>query len=100
MVVTAKDVRYVAALARVRLTAEEEKRLDKDLAEIVSYIEKLNQVDTSRVEPTSHVLDIENIFRKDELKPSLRPNEVLRLAPRKADGFVVVPRVIEGRRGG
>ncbi|MBI2871517.1 MAG: Asp-tRNA(Asn)/Glu-tRNA(Gln) amidotransferase subunit GatC [Candidatus Omnitrophica bacterium] len=97
MSISRKDVHYIAKLARVSLTETEEARLEKDLAEILDYVAKLNQVDTSNIEPTTHVLSLENIFRTDENRPSLQPAEVLRIAPKKSDGFVVVPLVIEGK---
>jgi aspartyl-tRNA(Asn)/glutamyl-tRNA(Gln) amidotransferase subunit C len=95
MGISVDTVRYVSRLARVSLTADEEKDLTKDLAEILTYIEKLNQVDTSEVSPTNHVIEIENIFRKDEPRPSLAPEVVLENAPEKAEGFIEVPKVIE-----
>lgn len=89
------DVIYVAKLARLALSDEEAKRLGKQLNNILDYISKLNEVDTKDVEPTSHVLPMENIARDDVVKPSLDINEVLDNAPSKEGNFFKVPKVIE-----
>ncbi len=62
---------------------------------ILSYMDKLNQLDTTDIDPTSHVLPIKNVFRKDEVRPSLSLEEALSNAPDRKNGFFRVPRVIE-----
>lgn len=95
MPITRKDVEYVARLARLRLSEEEKERLTTQLGAIVEYVEKLNGLDTASVEPTAHVLSLRNVTRPDEAKPCIDREKILALAPRAADGFVKVPRVIE-----
>ncbi len=95
MAITMKDVEYAAKLARLKLTKEEKKMYSKQLGDILNYINKLNELDTSKIEPTSHVVSISNVFRKDEVKPSLSSEEVLSNAPKKEKGFFKVKKVIE-----
>ncbi|MCX5715665.1 MAG: Asp-tRNA(Asn)/Glu-tRNA(Gln) amidotransferase subunit GatC [Candidatus Omnitrophica bacterium] len=89
------DVAYVAKLARLALSESEAARLEKQLSDILEYIGQLNKVDTKSVEPTSHVLPIENVYRDDLPKPSLTADEALKNAPRKENGFFKVPKIIE-----
>ena len=90
------DVKYIANLARIRMDDNEIEGFSGQLDEIISYIEKLNKVDTSKTEPTTHPLPITNVFREDSLKDSLPVDKALANAPQKQDGFFRVPRVIEG----
>ena len=71
------DVSHVAKLANLPLKPDEEKRFEKQLSEILSYVEKLKGVDTKNVEITSQVTGLENVTRQDETKPSLSQEEVL-----------------------
>ena len=92
---TEVDVKYVAHLARISLTAEEEKEFGPQLKNILGYIEKLNQLDVSHIEPTAHAVPLVNVFRKDEVRPSLSNEDALRNAPAKANGLFVVPKIVE-----
>lgn len=96
MPVNLSDVEYVAALARLEFTAEEKQRLVHELNEILSYMEKLNELDTSAVEPLSHVIPVEDALREDEVRPSLPAGHVLKNAPDGADPFFRVPKAIGG----
>lgn len=95
MKITMQEVEHVARLARLELTAEEKERMRAQLDSILSYIDKLNELDTSAVEPTSHVLPITNVFREDEVMPSLAQEEVLANAPDRHELFFRVPRILE-----
>lgn len=95
MKITLKEVEHVARLARLELTAEEKERMRVQLDSILSYIDKLNELDTSAVEPTSHVLPMTNVFREDEVMPSLSQEEVLTNAPDRHESFFRVPRILE-----
>ncbi len=95
MKITRKEVEHVARLARLELTAEEKERMQTQLDSILSYIDKLNELDTSAVEPTSHVLPMTNVFREDEVVPSLSQEEVLLNAPDRHELFFRVPRILE-----
>ena len=98
MTFTEKDVRYVADLANLELAPEETAKLAQDLGSIVTYMEKLNELDTSQVEPMTQVLfDAEETatLREDLVRPTI-PNAVaLANAPAAAAGYFKVPRVIE-----
>lgn len=89
------DVKYVAHLARISLTPEEEAKFGAQLKNILGYIEKLNQLDVSQIEPTAHAVPLVNVFRKDEVRPSLSNEDALRNAPAKANGLFVVPKIVE-----
>ena len=89
------NLQYVARLARVSLTPEEETRLGAQLGNILGYIEKLRELDVSHVEPTAHAVPMVNVTRADEIRPSLSHADALRNAPRQANGLFVVPKVVE-----
>ena len=89
------NVEYVAKLARLRLSEEEKEMFSVQLKDILRYLEKLNELDTAGVEPTSHVIDRKNVFRKDRAAPSLPKEELLAGAPHGGESFFCVPRIIE-----
>jgi aspartyl-tRNA(Asn)/glutamyl-tRNA(Gln) amidotransferase subunit C len=89
------DVKYVAHLARLALTPEEEKQLGTQLGSILGYIEKLRELDVSGVEPTAHAVPMVNITRPDEIQASLPHDAALRNAPRQAGGLFIVPKIVE-----
>jgi len=97
MKISEEEVRYIADLANLRLSGEELKKYRADLEEILTYVEKLNELDTSGVEPMAQVLSEDNTpaMREDELKPSFEPEEALRAAPAPGAGHFKVPKVIE-----
>lgn len=86
---------YVAALSRLELSPEEKKRAEKDLGSIVGYIDKLNELDTSGVEPMSHAFPVKNVFREDVLMASEDRDVLLQNAPQKKDGCFQVPKTVE-----
>ena len=90
-----KDVEHVARLARLALTDAEIERMREQLNGILAYIEKLNELDTSDVEPTSHAVPLVNVMRDDEVGPCLSREEALANAPDRAGEFFRVPRIIE-----
>ena len=89
------DVKYVAHLARISLTAEEEQKIGAQLGHVLGYIEKLKEVDVSNVEPTAHAFPLVNVTRPDEIRPSLTNEEALRNAPATANGLFMVPKIVE-----
>ncbi len=89
------DVRYIAQLARLNLTEEETAKFQEQLAHVLSYVEKLREVDVSGVEPTAHANAVHNVFRSDESRPGLGAAVALANAPRAANGLFIVPKVIE-----
>lgn len=93
--ITEKDVRQVAELARIHLERDELQELTKDLESILDYVKKLEKLNTSKVEATSHVIPLKNIFREDIVKPSLTQHEALSIAVEKHHGSFKVPKVLE-----
>ena len=89
------DAEHIAHLARLRLTAEEKEKFGAQLNNILSYVEKLNEPDTSGVEPTSHVLALSDVMRADEMRASLSGTEALANAPDRHENFYRVPKIIE-----
>ena len=89
------DVRYVAHLARLALSPDEEQQIGAQLASILGYIEKLKEVDVSGVTPTAHAFPLVNVTRPDEVQPSLAQDEALRNAPAQANGLFLVPKIVE-----
>ena len=89
------DIEKVARLARLELSDEEKSTFESQLEQILTYMEQLNGLDTSGVEPTSHAIPVYNVFREDEVRSSLPQEEVLAVAPDEEDGHFKVPRIIE-----
>ena len=89
------DVKYVAHLARIALAPAEEEKLAAQLGNILGYIEKLKELDVKEVEPTAHAVPLINVFRPDEIRPSLSNEDALRNAPSKANGLFLVPKIVE-----
>ena len=94
MSVTIKDVEHIAELARLEFNENEKQKLTHELNEILKYVEKLGELDTSNVEPLSHVIELNNVFRDDVVKPSIPAEEALKNAPEKTGTFFKVPKVI------
>ena len=95
MKISKEDVIKVSELARLEFKEEEVQKFTEQLGNILEYIEKLNELDTDNVEPTSHVLDISTPLREDKVLKMLSTEEVLQNAPESEDDFFVVPQVIE-----
>ncbi|TNF45533.1 Asp-tRNA(Asn)/Glu-tRNA(Gln) amidotransferase subunit GatC [bacterium] len=96
MKITPELVEHVANLARLELSGEEKERMEDQLGKILEYIGLLDGLDTSDVPPTSHVIDVHNVFREDEIKGSLPVDKGLANAPDKTGTAFKVPRIIEG----
>lgn len=94
MKLTVEQVQHVAKLARLELEPQAVETLAGQLATILDYVEKLSEVDTSEIEPTSHAIALTNAFREDRIQTHLEPEEALANAPAKEDGSFVVPKVI------
>lgn len=89
------DVKYVAHLARLALTSEEEQKMAAQLGEILGYIEKLKEVDVTGVEPTAHAVPMSNVTRPDEVRLSMDHDEALRNAPAQVNGLFMAPKIVE-----
>lgn len=95
MKITMDTIEHIAELANLNLTEEDKTRLIFDLEQIISYMDKLNELDTSEVKPTEHVIGITNVFREDVAKPSYPREKMMENAPSKEGGFFKVPKVVE-----
>ncbi len=96
MKITEIEVAHIAKLARLSMTPEEAQAAGAQLESILSYVEKLNRIDTASVEPTSHVLQMSNVFRPDEIRPSLPVEEALAGAPDSDGDHFRVPKIVGG----
>nr|WP_202406567.1 Asp-tRNA(Asn)/Glu-tRNA(Gln) amidotransferase subunit GatC [Virgibacillus massiliensis] len=89
------QVKHVAHLARLDITEQEAEMFTDQLSSIITYAEQLNELDTTDVEPTTHVLDIKNVLRKDEPKKWITQEEAMKNAPDQKDGQYRVPSILE-----
>jgi aspartyl-tRNA(Asn)/glutamyl-tRNA(Gln) amidotransferase subunit C len=94
MKITKDEVLYVAHLARLDLDAESIEKFAGQIDEILGYIEKLNQLDTQNIKPTSHAIFLTNAFREDQEREHIERELALANAPEKEDGSFVVPKVV------
>ena len=91
-----KDVvKYTADLARIELSDQELGHFTDQLDRILAYVDKLSSLDTSNLEPTSHVLEMKNIYREDTVKKSLEAQDVIKNAPSKENNLFKVPKIID-----
>jgi len=89
------DIKYVANLARIKLTSDQEDRLGSQLGDILGYVKKLEELVVSNVEPMAHAVPLHNVMRADQVQPSITNEEALANAPKKANGLFVVPKIVE-----
>ena len=94
MKITIAEVEHVAKLARLEISFEEKENLTEQMNRILLYMEKLNELNTVGVQPTSHVLDLHNAFRADAVKESLPREQTLENAPEANEAEFIVPRII------
>ncbi|MEJ5227320.1 Asp-tRNA(Asn)/Glu-tRNA(Gln) amidotransferase subunit GatC [Thermodesulfovibrio sp.] len=95
MKISKEMVKHIAMLSRLEFQEKEIELYGEQLSRILDYVDKLNEVNTEGVEPTSHVLSLNNVFREDVVKSSLSREEALRNAPDSTDKFFRVPKIIE-----
>lgn len=95
MKVTREVIEHVAGLARLNLTEQEIEKLTAEMAEVISYVDKLNELDTAGVKPMEHVIPIKNVLREDRVVQSLDRDKILANAPSHEDGCFKVPKVVE-----
>ena len=96
MKVTKKDLADVAVLSRLSIAEGETEKYLGQLDAFLQYVENLEGVDTENVQPTTYALPMQNVFREDEIKPSLEREEALSNAPLADDGYFKVPKILEG----
>jgi len=95
MKLTLEDVEHVALLARLELSEEEKRLFATQLAKILEYVAKLDELNTDEVEPVFHVVPLSNVFREDEVRVSLPLEKVLQNAPKASHDCFNVPKIIE-----
>ena len=95
MKITHEEVKHIAKLAKLSLSEDEVEKYAKDLGDIAGFVEKLNEVDVTGVNPTAHAVDKYNVFRQDKLKDSYNREAILKNAPSKEAGCISVPKVVE-----
>lgn len=95
-VISDETMEYVSILAKLELDSEEKARAKKDMEEMLDYIDKLGELDTSDVEPMSHVFPVHNVFREDEVKNGDGRENTLANAPERKEDTFVVPKTILG----
>ena len=88
------DIEHVAKLARLRLTDAEKEKFSKQMGTIIGYIEKLNELDTQNVEPTAHILGLNNVFREDSTAKPLTAQDPINNSPAHNKGHYEVPKII------
>ena len=89
------DIQYVANLARISLTPDEEAKLGYQLGDILGYVKKLEELDVTGVEPMAHAVPLANVLRADEGRPSIPQEVALANAPKQANGLFIVPKIVE-----
>ncbi len=90
-----ETIEYVGILAKLELSDEEKEQAKKDMANMLDYIDTLNELDTSGVEPMSHVFPVENVFREDVVTNGDTRDEILKNAPESKEGAFVVPKTFD-----
>ncbi len=95
MKISKEEIEHIATLARLSLSGEEKELFGSQLSSVLNYMEKLNELDTKDVEPTSHVLSLSNVMRDDIPKTSIPKEDALRNAPDHTEKFFRVPKIIE-----
>jgi aspartyl-tRNA(Asn)/glutamyl-tRNA(Gln) amidotransferase subunit C len=91
-IISDETIEYVGILAKLELSDEEKEQAKKDMGSMLDYIDKLGELDTTGVEPMSHVFPVQNVFREDVVTNSDTREELLSNAPEEKDGMFVVPR--------
>lgn len=94
-VISDETMEYVGILAKLELSPEEKKQAGKDMEEMLDYIDKLNELDTSGVEPMSHVFPVNNVFREDVVTNGDDRENMLKNAPEVREGSYQVPKTVE-----
>lgn len=95
MSINKDTVKYTTDLARIELSEKELEHFTGQLDRILDYVHKLKKVDVEKLEPTSHVLEMKNVYREDKVKPSLPVDEVMKNAPAKENNLFKVKKIIE-----
>ncbi len=94
MAISVKDVQHIASLACIEIDVERQERFAKQFNSILEYFKELDGLNTGDIEPTYHVIGLNNVFREDAVEESLPQDEALRNAPKQDKGFIKGPRIV------
>ena len=94
-IISDETIEYVGILAKLELSEEEKEKAKKDMGSMLDYIDKLNELDTTGVEPMSHVFPVQNVFREDVVVNGDDRENILKNAPEEKDGSFVVPKTAD-----
>lgn len=94
-IISDETIEYVGILAKLELSGEEKEEAKKDMGRMLDYIDKLNELDTSGVEPMSHVFPVNNVFRQDVVTSGEDRDNILKNAPQQKDGAFKVPKTVD-----
>ncbi len=94
-IISDETIEYVGILAKLELSEEEKEQAKKDMGSMLDYIDQLNELDTTAVEPMSHVFPVHNVFREDIVENGDDRDAILKNAPEEKDGSFVVPKTVE-----
>lgn len=94
-IISDDTIDYVGILAKLELSGDEKEQAKEDMGKMLDYIDQLNELDTSEVEPMSHVFSISNVFREDVVENGDMSKEILRNAPKSKDNSFMVPKTVE-----
>lgn len=95
MLVSIEEVEKIASLSMLYVSEDDKKMLQESLETILAHAQRLNELDTENVKPTTYILKQQNVFREDEILPAREREELLKNAPEKEDGYFIVPQVVE-----
>ena len=95
MRISEEEVKHIASLAKLKLNEDEVTKYANELGQIAEFVDQLKEINVEGIKPTAHILDIKNVFRKDERKASFDREEILKNAPSKEAGCISVPKVVE-----
>ncbi len=95
MKISRDDIKTIARLSRLEVSEENMPQLEKELSDILSYVEQLNELDLDGVETMAHAVPLQNVLREDLVKPSIDHDKALSTAPVEDDGYFAVPRVVQ-----
>ena len=94
MKITNEEIEHVSSLARLNLSSKEVEQFTRQVGDILYYMETLNKVDTKNVTPTSHVIDLYNAFRDDNINKSISVDSAIKNAPESDDSCFIVPKIV------
>ena len=95
MLVSIEEVEKIASLSMLYVSDDDKKMLQESLETILAHAQRLNELDTENVVPTTYILKQQNVFREDEILPARERDDLLKNAPEKEDGYFIVPQVVE-----